>query len=470
MFYESAHGISEKTKNTFSAGSNAIVQMNINRNNYEAFFLDYHEGRLNAEQTAELMLFLEKNQELKNEFDEFEDVSLKGSEENISFDDKDILRKGPVSADNFDEYAIAFAEGLLPASLHTQLITFAEADPYYKKQLELYCKTVLDRHERIIFENKELLKKKNEKIVATLAEEISETEMLFIQSVEGTLTLTQQQRLNLLLANASDLKDYRLYLKTKLQVEKEIVYPDKFSLKHEPVRGRVLPFYSILAAAATIALLIGALFMFNSREDGKGNDFTYSNSGTVLKKHFIPVVDTSSQSNFAANQSTVHPRLIVKKDSGTQPVIVKNNIRNNENPQENIVKQMPEGQDSINDEDVVAMNNDQKSGEYIISNFYDPDETPVVKEDEEYFSLREAVTYKVKNKLLKDEMSDKNSYRDDKKKFSWYDALLVVVKGMRSMTGRDIALHKKYNQKNELIAWEVSAGKYTYTKPVAKKS
>ena len=42
---------------------------NINRNNYEAFLLDYVEQNLTAELVAELMLFLEQNPDLKAELE-----------------------------------------------------------------------------------------------------------------------------------------------------------------------------------------------------------------------------------------------------------------------------------------------------------------------------------------------------------------------------------------------------------------
>ena len=48
----------------------------INKNNYEAFFLDYYEGNLTTEQVAELLLFIEQHPEHKEEFESFENISL----------------------------------------------------------------------------------------------------------------------------------------------------------------------------------------------------------------------------------------------------------------------------------------------------------------------------------------------------------------------------------------------------------
>ena len=45
--------------------------MNIDKNNYEAFFLDYHEGNLSPQEVADLYLFLSQYPELKKEFEDF---------------------------------------------------------------------------------------------------------------------------------------------------------------------------------------------------------------------------------------------------------------------------------------------------------------------------------------------------------------------------------------------------------------
>ena len=50
--------------------------MNINKNNYEAFFLDYHEGNLSPQQVADLLLFIEQHPELEEEFESFENFSI----------------------------------------------------------------------------------------------------------------------------------------------------------------------------------------------------------------------------------------------------------------------------------------------------------------------------------------------------------------------------------------------------------
>ena len=65
--------------------------MTINRHNCEAFFLDYHEKNLSTVETAELLLFLEDNPDLKKQFEEYYRVIL--DLEKTQFPGKDKLKK-----------------------------------------------------------------------------------------------------------------------------------------------------------------------------------------------------------------------------------------------------------------------------------------------------------------------------------------------------------------------------------------
>ena len=65
--------------------------MSININNYEIYFIDYFDGNLPEEVVAELMLFLEANAELKEEFESFENINL--TQDKIVFEDKSSIKK-----------------------------------------------------------------------------------------------------------------------------------------------------------------------------------------------------------------------------------------------------------------------------------------------------------------------------------------------------------------------------------------
>jgi hypothetical protein len=132
--------------------------MKINKDNYELFFLDYHEQNLSAEMVAELFLFLEKNPDLKDEFESFQIIPLP-EQSTVKFPDKEFLKKGIINTNNFQHYFIGKVEGTLTHEEQLQLEQFLIDFPAYKKDLSLFEKTKLQPVFSIIYEAKQQLKK-----------------------------------------------------------------------------------------------------------------------------------------------------------------------------------------------------------------------------------------------------------------------------------------------------------------------
>ena len=120
--------------------------MNINRENYEIYFLDYHEGRLEPGQVAELLVFLEAHPELKEEFEDFENIPV-APDMSVYFAEKTSLKKnnvsdfGPINASNYESYFIAETEKQLTPDEQLWLAGFMERNPGLTNDLELYIKT-----------------------------------------------------------------------------------------------------------------------------------------------------------------------------------------------------------------------------------------------------------------------------------------------------------------------------------------
>jgi cytoskeletal protein RodZ len=130
--------------------------MNINRDNYESWFLDYHEGRLDESAKAEVMAFLQENTELEEEFYSFENFSL-GDEAEVteSYPDKSELRKADtISADTVQQWLIAGMEGDLTEEQQNRLAQFLQEHPSYMHDRELFLKTRLEADPTEVFENK----------------------------------------------------------------------------------------------------------------------------------------------------------------------------------------------------------------------------------------------------------------------------------------------------------------------------
>jgi hypothetical protein len=131
-------------------------KMPITTNNYEVFFVDYHDGALSPGQVAELFLFLEQHPELKEEFEGMAGIRLGAMEE--SFPEKESLKRGLVTAGNLDWYLVAGMEGDLDAKSSDQLNKYLDAHPARRRDETLFRATRLEPgHE--VFAGKKDLKK-----------------------------------------------------------------------------------------------------------------------------------------------------------------------------------------------------------------------------------------------------------------------------------------------------------------------
>lgn len=159
--------------------------MGINRNNYEAYFLDYRENNLSAGQVAALMIFLEENPDLKTEFDLFDNIKLKPPKE-IRYSEKEELKKSDIIAtpnidfDDYDEKLVANLEGDISEDENAELTAFMELNPKVKLEYNLYRSTFLKPDSSITFSNKESLKKKSIFV-------IYRTQLVYALSVAATV-------------------------------------------------------------------------------------------------------------------------------------------------------------------------------------------------------------------------------------------------------------------------------------------
>ncbi|MDQ3049944.1 MAG: hypothetical protein M3Q95_03560 [Bacteroidota bacterium] len=131
--------------------------MNIDINNYEIFFIDYHDGNLTAEQTAELFLFLESHSELQEAFNSFSDIKLEIPE--VKFPYRDSLKKGEINSANVDHHLIAALEGDSTVEEKNALEKFVKSNPSYNKDREIYKATISVPDFSIVYPDKKSLKK-----------------------------------------------------------------------------------------------------------------------------------------------------------------------------------------------------------------------------------------------------------------------------------------------------------------------
>lgn len=121
--------------------------MELNRDNYEAYFLDFLEGNLTPEQEEMLNRFLKFNPDLEEELHSFSFLSI--SPENTNYPEKASLKKEipptaeSLSPGNFDIFCIAYLEGDLSEAQKEALFNFLEENPSYAEILDTYRLTHL---------------------------------------------------------------------------------------------------------------------------------------------------------------------------------------------------------------------------------------------------------------------------------------------------------------------------------------
>ena len=136
--------------------------MTINRSNYEAYLMDYLDGKLSPLAVAEVLLLLEQNADIKEEFEFLSEGTSKDSFTNEQFEHKQSLKKHNssvlVNENNYTDFLVKRIEKNLCELESSELDKFVGFYPPAKKDLALFEKTILQPDTAILFNNKEELK------------------------------------------------------------------------------------------------------------------------------------------------------------------------------------------------------------------------------------------------------------------------------------------------------------------------
>ena len=282
--------------------------MKINRDNCEAYFLDYLEGQLSPDMVEEVLMFVDQHPDLKNVFDGFEAVTL-AADQNIVFEKKSSLKKNQVFATsqvnelNYEEYLLNETEGLLNAEQLAAIDEFISINPHFEKERKLFALAHLATEEEIKFEAKESLKQKaitvgaihSDNFETYLARELEED-----LDQDEKLQLAEFMQYNPLLE-----KDRKLYKHTILNAETYLVFENKNSLKQSVTPIRRIVYYAI-SAAASLALIVSFYFLLDRNEiphsiAEQGNVKTKTNSTAAE-----PSAISADKQGAAAIKQTAH--------------------------------------------------------------------------------------------------------------------------------------------------------------------
>jgi hypothetical protein len=138
--------------------------MDISRQNYEQYFVDYLDGKLNDEQVGILMSFLEFNPDLKEEFADIEKMCLAPDEIKFSGKAKLLKSESDLVEENilkdFDMYCISSIERDIADEDEEILQAIVWDDPDKEHTYMLYQSTRLLPDESSIYPGKARLKKR----------------------------------------------------------------------------------------------------------------------------------------------------------------------------------------------------------------------------------------------------------------------------------------------------------------------
>lgn len=138
--------------------------MNISKHNYEAFLLDYLEGRLSRSETAVLKAFVIQHPELGSWNELTAELPLLPLE-HFSFPNKNMLLQQPahpnaeIRPDNAEHFFIAWHEGLLNEQQKQELMAFLDANPQLHKDFDLYGATYNKPDPALVMPDKASLKR-----------------------------------------------------------------------------------------------------------------------------------------------------------------------------------------------------------------------------------------------------------------------------------------------------------------------
>jgi len=127
--------------------------MNINRHNYEEFFLLYVDNELTAEQKKSVEQFIQENPDLAGELELFRQTSLE-SDDKIVFEGKELLMKkendATISLHNYEEWLVAYLDNELKPSERKEFEKFAALYPVVTDAVSVFQQTKFHPEEDII--------------------------------------------------------------------------------------------------------------------------------------------------------------------------------------------------------------------------------------------------------------------------------------------------------------------------------
>ena len=146
--------------------------MSINITNYELYVMDYLERNLDSIKKKEMDTFLLLHPNIAQEIDGLNDIKITNPnikkldvDFSLSLKKNEVIELNHISEENYEEVFIADLEQDLNLQEKKTLTLFLKENPGLQPEFKQQQSTILQPNKSIVFENKELLKKKTRLVI-----------------------------------------------------------------------------------------------------------------------------------------------------------------------------------------------------------------------------------------------------------------------------------------------------------------
>lgn len=335
-----------------------------------------------------------------------------------------------ITRDNYERYMMDYLEGQLSPEQVRELEDFLNSNPGLREEMKDLEQMYLVPSAEA-YDGKENLKKQ-----LTLDEPgYSHFDELCISRVEGTLTPSQVEVFDRMMEESGERqKIYRQYAMTRLQPDLSVGYPHKASLKKKG--GKTLPMwgiYSRIALAASIALLVSLYVLLPSPHETTTPVHT-TKAGMNVRE--VPVAESPG----ATSPMDVDPAIPLKID-------------HNKLSSQLTVEAKPVGENRISRSGVGrSLASVQHLEPQLGMDAPDPVAyaglaVPHMPGAEQPARRIEFDTYQKLDRFLERRV---NYALQQRPEFSIWDVAGAGLKGISKLTGKELALERRYNQQGEL--------------------
>jgi hypothetical protein len=141
--------------------------MNINRNNYEEYFILYMDNELSRDDRRGVEEFVEKHPDLKEELEVLLQYKITPDTSIVYIDKEELMMSQSYSSidlNNYEEWLVMYIDDELNAEQRKDVEQFAASHPQIHEELTLLKQTKLQPEQEIVFPGKELLYHRTEKV------------------------------------------------------------------------------------------------------------------------------------------------------------------------------------------------------------------------------------------------------------------------------------------------------------------